>query len=53
MTSFVVHSSKTGNSKKQAESVCEHLPNGTILFPVDEPRIRSTNRQPLSLQKQQ
>jgi menaquinone-dependent protoporphyrinogen IX oxidase len=36
MTSFVVHSSKTGKTKKLAESVCVHLPNGTILFPVND-----------------
>lgn len=36
MKALVVYSSQTGNTKKLAEAVCEHLPAGAIMCSVDE-----------------
>ena len=36
MKTLVVYSSQTGNTKKLAETVCESLPNGTLMCSVDE-----------------
>lgn len=36
MKSLVVYSSKTGNTKKMAETVQKALPEGTLISPIDE-----------------
>lgn len=37
MKALVVYSSKTGNTKKVAEAIMEVLPEGSRIFPVEEP----------------
>lgn len=36
MKSLVVYSSQSGNTKKLAETVCQHLPNGALMCQVDD-----------------